>query len=373
MKNAIIRWLVLVALLWAPLALAQDVQELYDAARQSLLNGNYQSALNHIAEAKEQIALDSNLDPNGVFKNKLLPKIENTANAMVSIADALEALFSSTQSELVFPDLAPSVEAVSQYTLQAKNASEQLLAKRDSILSSYELEPEFNNALRNITAFKQIEQLASVGIVEQLSEKFNVIARMLTDSIQAINYRYETMAANLEKMKKTAAVNRAERKKLEEQLTSLSQERTNYMNAISEILAGETMTDNERTRMILLDQNLDTAFGNAIETEIKRVEALGEVDSVSYKELLKNYERVKKYNEIFAKNNVTGDQSDRLARYEAAIKNVKVIQPEKPNYLLFVGIAVAALILIFIIYRIVVSSQKRKRRDQSPDETSAPA
>jgi len=74
MKNAVSKLLVLVTLLWAPLILAQDVQELYDAAKQSVLNGDYQTALNKIGDAKYQIEMDPNLDPNGVFKNKLLPK-----------------------------------------------------------------------------------------------------------------------------------------------------------------------------------------------------------------------------------------------------------------------------------------------------------
>ncbi len=289
MKNAVSKLLLVIALLWAPFVLAQDVQELYDAAKQSLLNGDYQAALDKISEAKDQIAMDPNVDPNGVFKNKLLPKIENTANAMISIANALEELFNSTQNELVFPDLSPSVEAVNQYTLQAKNVSEQLLAKRDSILSSYELDPEFRNAMSNAPSFKQVEQLAAVGIVEKLSDKFTALAVVLTDSINSISSQYKIAEANLEKMKKSAAASNAERKKLEKQLADLSQERLNYMNAISEILMGETAATTDQMQMVLLDQDLDTVFGNAIESEIKRVEAMGPVDSVAYKEVMKNY------------------------------------------------------------------------------------
>lgn len=371
MKNAVSKWLVLIALLWAPLVQAQDAQELYDAAKQSLLKGDYITALTKISNAKAQIDMDPNLDPNGVFKNKLLPKIEQTANSMASILKALEELYGSAQTELIFPDLAPSVEAVNQYTQQAKSASEHLIARRDSILSSYELEPEFNNALRNTPAFKQIEQFASAGMVEKLSEKFGVIAQVLTDSIQSINARYEVVAANLEKMKKSAAANKAEVKKLTEQLTALSQERTNYMNAISEILMGDTLAKNDQMQMVLLDQNLNDVFGNAIQSEIKRVEAMAEVDSVGYKELLKNYERMKQYNQIFAKNSVTGDQFDLLARYEAAIKNVKVVQPGGRNYLLYLAIAIAGVILIFAIYKIFVSFKNRKRNDRTSDQAGA--
>ena len=373
MKNAVSKLLIMVALLWPTFVLAQDVQELYDAAKQALLNGDYQIALDKVADAKAQIMMDPNLDPNGVFKNKLLPKVENTANAMSSIASALEELYNATQTELIFPEVSPPVEAVNQYTQQAKQASEQLFAKRDSILSSYEIDPEFNIALRNTSAFKQIEQLASVGILQTLSEKFTEIALMLTDSIKAINSQYQTVTANLEKLKKATTTSKAERKKLEEQLAALSQERTNYMNAISEILMGEAMTENEQTRMILLDQNLDNVFSNAVISEIKRVEAIGEVDSVGYKELLKNYERIKKYNQIFAKNNVTADQSALLARYEAALKNVKVVQPEKRNYLLYFGIVIAGVILIVIIYKIAASFKKTKPIDMPPDQTGKPA
>jgi len=373
MKNAVNKLLVLAALLWSQFVLAQDVQELYDAAKQALLNSDYITALTKISDAKAQIVMDPNLDPNGVFKNKLLPKIENVANAMTSIASALEQLYNTTETELVFPDVSPSTEVVNQYSQQAKTASEQLLPKRDSILSSYELDPEFREALRNNPAFKQIEQFASAGIVEKLSQKFTGFVLLLTDSINAINSRYQTVAANLEKMKKAATANKAERKKLEGQLAALSQERLNYMNAISEILMGEAIAKNDQIQMILMDKNLDNVFSNAITSEIQRVEAIGEVDSVGYKELLNNYDRMKKYNDIFARNNVTGDQSVLLARYEAVIKNVKVIQPAGRNYLLYVGIAVAGIILIFAIYRIVVSFKKRKRIDMSSDQSGATA
>jgi hypothetical protein len=367
MKNAVSKLLILVVLLWAQFVLAQDVQELYDAAKQALLNGDYITALTKISDAKAQIEMDPNLDPNGVFKNKLLPKIENAANAMANIASALEELYNSTQTELVFPDVSPFTEVVNQYTQQAKTASEQLLAKRDSILANYELDPEFREALRNNPAFKQIEQLASAGIVEKLSQKFTEFVLVLTDSINAINSRYQTIVANLEKMKKAATANKAERKKLEEQLAALSQERTNYMNAISEILMGETAAKNDQIQMILMDKNLDNVFSSAISSEIQRVEAISEVDSVGYRELLNNYDRMKKYNEIFAKNSVTGDQSALLERYEAAIKNVKVVQPAGRNYLLYLAIVVAGLILIFVIYKIVVSLKTKKAKDKPSD------
>ncbi|HEX9971003.1 MAG TPA: hypothetical protein VGD14_02930, partial [bacterium] len=289
-----------------------------------------------------------------------------------NIASALEALYNAAQTESVFPDLSPSLEAVNQYSRHAKNTSEQLIAQRDSILSSVELDPEFRDALRNTPAFRQIEQFASAGIVEMLSEKFTDIVLVLTDSINSINFRYETVVANLEKMKKSATASKAERKKLEEQLATLSQERTNYMTAISEILIGEATAKNDQVQMILMDKDLDNVFGSAITSETKRVEAIGEVDSVGYKELLKNYERMKKYNEIFAKNNVTGDQSALLARYEAAIKNVKIIQPAERNYLLYFGIAIAGLILIFVIYKIVASAKKPKAKETPPEQTGAP-
>ena len=371
MKNVASKLLILVALLWTQLVLAQDVQELYDAAKQSLLNGDYVTALTKISDAKAQIVMDPRLDPNGVFKNKLLPKIENAANAMANISSALEQLYDTTATELVFPDVSPSTEIVNQFTQEAKTASEQLLAKRDSILASYELDPEFREALRSTPAFRQIEQFVSAGIVEKLSQKFSGFVLVLTDSINAINSRYQTVAANLEKIKKSATASKAERKKLEEQLATLSQERTNYMNAISEILMGETAAKNDQIQMILMDKNLDNVFSSAINSEIQRVQTIGEVDSVEYRELLDNYDRMKKYNEIFAKNNVAGDQSALLARYESVIKNVKVIQPARHNYLLYFAIAVAGLILIFVIYKIVASLKKKQPMENPSDQTGS--
>lgn len=373
MKNAASKLVILIVLLWAQLAVAQDVQEIYDSAKGALLKGDYITALTKISDANAQIVMDPRLDPNGAFKNRLLPKLENTANAMASVASALQQIYSATQTEITFPDAFPSAEAIAQYTQLAKNTSEQLLAKRDSILSSVEIEPEFREALRNTSAFKQIEQYTSIGMVEMLSEKFADIVLVLSDSISSINLRYEMAVMNLEKMKKTAAASKTERKKLEDQIATLSQERSNYLNAISEILVGETSAKNDQVQMILMDKNLDNVFGSAITSEIQRVETISEVDSAGYRELLNNFERMKKYNEIFAKNNVTGDQSDLLARYEAAINNVKVIQPAERNYLLYVAIAAAGLILIYVIYKIVVSMKKTTLKDKEMEQTGAPS
>lgn len=67
---------------------------------------------------------------------------------------------------------------------------------------------------------------------------------------------------------------------------------------------------------------------------------------------------------------MAGDQSALLARYEAAIKNVKIIQPAERNYLLYFGIAAAGLILIYVIYKIVASA-KKKAKDKPMEQTSA--
>ena len=369
MKNAASKLFLLAALIWTQSVVAQDIQEIYDAAKGSLRKGDFIAALTKISDAKARIAADPKLDPNGVFNNRLLPRLEHAAIVTANFATAMEQLYQATQTELAFDDVPLTADAVNQYAQQTRQVSEQLLAKRDSILSSIPLDPEFRDALRNTPAFRQIEQLAVAGIIEKLATKFSGFVSLLTDSINAVNSRYQSLAANLEKMKKEARASKAERKKLEDQLAALSQERSNYMNAISEILMREATATDDQVQMVLMDKNLDNVFAGAITSEIERVEAIGETDSAGYRALLNNYEQMKKYNEIFAKNNVTGDQSALLARYEAAIKNIKLTQPAKRNYLLYLGIAVAVLILIFAAYKIVVSLRKTKAIKMPPDQT----
>lgn len=369
MKNVGIKLFLLAALIWTQSVAAQDIQEIYDAAKESLLKGDYIAALTKISDAKARIAADPRLDPNGVFNNRLLPRIENAAIVTANFVTAMEQLYQATQTELEFLDVPLTANAVNQHAQQTRQVSEQLIAKRDSILSSIPLDPEFRDALRNTPAFRQIEQLAVAGIIEKLATQFSSFVALLTDSINAVNSRYQSIAANLEKMKKDVRASKAERKKLEDQLTALSQERSKYMNAISEILIGETTASSDQVQMVLMDRNLDNVFASAITSEIERVQAISEIDSAGYRGLVNNYERMKKYNEIFAKNNVTGDQSALLAQYEAAIKHIKMTQPDRRNYLLYVGIAVAGLIMIFAAYKIVVSLRKTKTIKMPPDQT----
>lgn len=366
MKSAMSKLMIFAVLLTAQVISAQDIQELYEGAKHALLNGNYQAALDRVAQAQKQIAGDSNLDPNGVFKNRLLPKIENTANTMAAMVKALEELYRSTQAALVFPDLSPSREAVDQFTLQAKNTGEQLLTQRDRIVSGDELDPEFRDALRKTPQFKQIEQLASIGIIEKLSQKLSALVGTLTDSIKSINDRYNATASSLEKMKKSAAAGKAEQEKLEKQLAMLSQERLNYMMTISEMLVGEATEENQQVRMLLTDENIDNVFSNVIVAEIERIRTLTEVDSAGYKELMANYERIKNYNQIFVKNTVTKDQSALLANYETAIRNVRVVVPDKSRLILYLAISVGVVILLFIVLRVRVIFTSRKEKPQKP-------
>lgn len=369
MKNVANKVLILIVLVWTQFTLAQDVQELYDEAKSALLNGDYQTALVRVSTARAQIESNPNLDPNGAFKDRLLPKIANAANSMANIVQALEALYISSQSALEFPELTPSIESVNAYTRQARDASEQLLTKRDSIIAAFELDSEFQTGVRNSPVFKQIEQFASVGIVDRLSANFTRIFLVLSDSIKSINSKYATLAANVEKMKKTARANKAERQKLEDQLAVLSKERLSYMNAISEILVGEAIPENQEIRMVLTEQNLDTVFSNVILSEIQRIETVGPVDSVAFKEMLSNYERIKNYNQIFARNAITADQSDLLARYEAAIRNVQVVQPSVSKYILYGAFAVFAVIIIFALVKVIGARKKTTPTDAPPEQT----
>jgi len=372
MKPAASKLIVLTALLLAHFVVAQDIQSLYDEAKEALMRGDYQTALDKISAAKAEIVSDPNLDPNGTYMDRLLPKIENTADSMAGIVKALEELYSSAQTEVVFPDLAPTREAVAQYSQQAKKASERLLAKRDSIFSSFELGPEYREALRNTFQLKQIEQLASIGIMDKLSEKFARIAGVLSDSIRAINDRYKSVESRLAQMKKSAASSSADRAKLEQRLAELSQERMNYVNTISEMLVGETTAENQQMRMVLVDQNIGDVFGNVIMSEIKRVQEITEVDSAGYRELMKGFERLQKYNQIFAKNNVSGDQSALLAKYGEAIKRIKVVEPGRPKPFVFLVIGLAVIGILLVILRMRHSSRKAKTTEFPPEPQSPP-
>jgi len=372
MKRAASKLCVLAALFAAHWVVAQDIQSLYEEAKESLLSGDYQAALDKVSAAKAEIASDPNLDPNGTYMNRLLPKIESAGNSMAEIAKALEELYSSTQTELVFPELAPTREAVDQYILHAKNASERLLAKRDSIFSRFALAPEYREALRNTFQQRQIEQLATTGIMDKLSEKLAGIVGVLSDSIRAINDRSKWLESRLAQMKKSAASSSADRAKLEQRLAELSQERMSYVNTISEMLAGETTAENQQMRSVLMDQNIGDVFGNVIMSEVKRVQEISVIDSAGYRELMKGYDRLEKYNRIFAKNNVAGDQSALLAQYLAAIKNIKVVEPGRPKPILYLAIGIVAIGLLLVILRLRFASQRAKlgSRPAEPENSS---
>jgi hypothetical protein len=366
MKN-LIKLSLLFGLILFRLAFAQEVQELYDQAKLSLLQGDCQSALTKISAAKVQIQNDANLDPNGMFAGKLLPKLEITANKMAIIITALDNLYNQTQSQLVFPELATSTEAVMQITGQTQKASQSLMSQRDSLLTNTDLEPEYLNAVRKTAACKQVEYLASTGIVNILVERFAQIAEVLADSINTVNLRYQKAQASLTQINKVAAANKSERVKLQKQLADLSEQRLKYLNVISDMLTGESSVEKQPLQMTLMDRNLDQVFGSVITSEISRIQEITQTDSAGFKELQKNYVRLVNYNSILSRNRVAADQAELLAKYDAAIRNIQVVQPPaQGKNLIYLLIGLGILALALIVFGVWNLMKRKKAKNNAP-------
>ncbi|MEJ2055858.1 MAG: hypothetical protein P8X42_18240, partial [Calditrichaceae bacterium] len=233
----------------------------------------------------------------------------------------------------------------------------------------YELDSQYREALRKNSVFQQTDQFITQGIMDSLSQKFTVIADEMTDSLNQLNAKFNRISANLDKMKKSASANRADRQKLEEELQKISQERINYMNAISEMLAGETSVENPQLNEQILGDNVEGIFTEMIRSEIKRIEGLTEVDSATYKDLMKNYNLIENYNRIFLKNNISSDQSQLLGEYERAVRNIKVIQEKQYDPFLIGGI-VAVLLVIIMIY--LIRRPKPANKSMTPAKPSSP-
>jgi archaellum component FlaC len=346
-------------LLWSVLLQAQDVQTLYDQAKETLAAGKYELALSMIADAKADIAKDAKLDPNHVFAKRLLPQLEKNAQNMADAAKALDQLYQNVLNSLAFPDLAPGPDAVQQYNDQAKQASRDLLSKRDEIMAQYVLEPEFRDVLRKLPAFTQIEELAGSGIMDKLAGKFSQMAGVLMDSLKNVDGRFRKVQDKLAHMIKSASANKGEIERLTKEVNRLSAERITYVNTISEMLAGEPGPENAQLRTALMDNQVENVFAGMIQSEINRLSGIAEVDSAGYKELMKGYDRVKSYNRIFTKNKIAADQQALLAQYEAALKAVKIKVPEKPKsytMLIFGGALLLAIVVV-----IVMAVGKRKK------------
>ncbi|MEJ2545198.1 MAG: hypothetical protein P8Y99_14110 [Calditrichaceae bacterium] len=308
---------------------AQELQDVYSDAKSALLEGDVEGALLQISVAHAMIEEDPNVDPNGNFKNKLLPKLEDTANKMNDAIKALEALNLSSQEQMVIDSLDSNMESVSQYADLARDVSNTTIAKRDSILALYDLDVQYAEALRKTPVYQQVDQFVTQGIVDTLSGKFTVIAGKYTENLNRLNENFKKVSDELNKMKRSASANRSEIKKLEKELEEVSKERLNYMNAISEMLKGENASENPELNAQFLENNVEGIFTEMIQSEIERIKGLAEVDSATYKELMRNYDLIQEYNAIFLKNNISADQSELLARYERAIRNLNVVAEEK--------------------------------------------
>ncbi|NLP09956.1 hypothetical protein GX408_06105 [bacterium] len=338
----------------------QDVQQLYDQAREVLTSGQYDLALTLIREAKSEINKDPQVDPNQVFANRLLPQVEKNALTMGELAAALQALNQSVQNELFFQDLAPGPEAVRRYTAQAKEASLELIRRRDEIIRRYVLAPEYRSAVRGLPMYAQTEQLASVGIMDRLSEQFERMTTVLVDSLNAVDLRYRRTTERLAQLVKSNAANKAQVAQMSKEVARLSQERLNYINSIAEMLVGESSAESFNRPVTLNGNQVENAFIQAIQSEMARLRSLTSVDSAEYRDLAQNYEKIAGYNRIFAKNRIAADQSTLIAQYKAALDAVSVRTPMAPKATsrLFYFIATALLLVILVVI-LVAASKKR--------------
>ena len=357
----------IITLCLASFSMAQDLQSTYEEAKNALLEGDYRTSLIKIADVKNQIQADPKIDPNQTFANKLLPPLEANANRVADIAAQLEALYNTSTAGLMFPDLFPSQEAVDQYNQHAQMFSTDLYSKRDALLNDLELAPEFREALRKIPVVQNIEVLATKTVMQRLSEKVNQVAEVFVDSLKAVDGRYKQAQEKIAVLMQNASANKAEMQRLKKEMEKLSEDRMHYMSAISQMLEGEATSEIMPLRQTLSETQVQDSFSQIIQAEIARLEGITSVDSLGYKELLKSYERIKNYNQIFLQNNISADQSLLLAQYEAALKSVKVVEPSKIKLGVVAGIVVAiwGLVVIVIIY----AMRKRRKHKEDSDDT----
>jgi hypothetical protein len=363
MKNTP-RCIVSLLFLMISLTIAQDVQPTYEEAKIALLDGDYKTALEKIDAAKAQIQADPKLDPNLTFSSKLLPALETSARKVAEVARALENLYNRSMSNLVFMDLPATLESVEQYNKQAQKFSAGIIRQRDSLLNDPEIPSEYREALLKIPVVQDLESEATTVVMQKLSDKVMQLTSVVIDSLVAVDGRFKKAEERIEKMLKTAAANKTDMDTMTKELAQLSQERLNYLNAISQMLEGEVTPEIVPIRKSLTDNQVQDAFAHVIESEINRLHEITLIDSTGYKELLRSYDRIKNYDQIFSQNKIGGDQSTLLAQYEQALKAIKVEEPKK---LMWSWGIIAGIIVVIAGIIIVVPLVRKKRTGSRTD------
>ncbi|MDZ7315455.1 MAG: hypothetical protein ONA69_02475 [candidate division KSB1 bacterium] len=351
MKNGLISCIVLVLSGFVS-ADAQDLQEYYASAKDALLAADPRKAQQLIGEAKTLLEDDPRLDPNGMFSRRLLPQIERYAEAMAQLLTKLEELAAQGNIQIEWPDLPASTEAVQQYAAIAKEKSEQLLASRSRLLAESDLPSEFREALRQSLPYRQIDRAVSTGIVEQLTRRFVGITSALVDSLKGVNRRYANLSKALEKAKRTPAVSQSEISKLNEQLVQVTRERDKLLQTLAKMLQADVGEDVKPVTKALERQNLETIFTNTLNSEIKYLRSVKEVDRQTYQNLLKGYERLESYNKIFVNTGVAKDKSEQLRELKASIDQLKVTGRRPSPMLFFILLGIVLTVGFLILFRL---------------------
>jgi hypothetical protein len=340
---------------------AQDIQSTYEECKNALLKGEYTYAMDRIADAQKLIESDPNLDPNQVFANKLLPALEVNAINMGEIFKSLNKLYNDYSSKAIFSDLPASMESVQKYNQEAQKFTTELLKKREIIFNSFELEAIYRDVVRKSETSRKIEELASVLVVQLLSQKYNGVVTNVVDSLKIIDKQYGIAQAKLETLSKASAASKADIRKIQSELSRLSQERLNYVNALTQMLVSESSTDITPLRQALIENQVESVFTNMIKTETKRLVTITAVDSTGYRELVKEFERMQSYNQIFMQNRITEDKSPLLLQYQKALRAIQIKEPSKVNWqLLFVLLVAAGVAMGLYLFKKKADKQAAK-------------
>ncbi len=363
MTSGIGKALLLLFLLTAVLA-AQDVQELYDEAREALLAADPAAAERKVDLAMKLLEEDPRLDPNGLFRKKLLPKIKSDAAAMAAALQVFDELTREEQASLAFPDLPPTAAAVGKYAETAKEASERALRRRDQLVEAANLSPEYREALRRSAACRRLEAWAGEGVIDALAEKIGALADALIDSLRAADRRYAELQKQLARLKSSTASSRGEIEKLRKQVDELSAERLKYIDTLAQMLQADLPADVKPVKIAMAERNVGSVFRGVVQSEIKRVRETKEIDAASYRQMQEGYERLVRYHKVFVENGLSADQTALLKEYKSALDRMHVVKHRKwdSKMYLTVMISVALVVIVGLLIR------QKKREAAAPTQ-----
>ena len=147
-----------------------DPAELYERARAEMKQGDLERAASSASALRALMAEDPRWDPDGVYRQKLLPSLQSRLERLTEVTRNLDAFSARAGQGLKSPKTAADFPTVQEYTNWATSLIQHLRRERDQIVSAGAQDAEDRSCIARTASYVATERLLQTDLLKKASD-----------------------------------------------------------------------------------------------------------------------------------------------------------------------------------------------------------